>query len=550
MAFTPDYAHTHQVLNQPEPLTDYNAYNADRVLQFWIKAFDGEWGRHQLQKYGKLVGTTLQQAGFEANKFKPEFTPHDRFGHRVDQVDYHPAYHQLMSHAIAAKHHCLPWVDTRKGKHVVRAGLCFLHTQADPGSGCPLTMTFASVAALKHQKALADSWTPKIVSTHYDPSNKPYYQKKGLTIGMAMTEKQGGSDVRANSTVAYPMGSDSANIPIWELIGHKWFCSAPMSDGFLVTAQADRGVSCFLVPRWKPDGSKNPIQIQRLKDKAGNVSNASSEIEFRGAFAWQVGKEGRGIPTIIEMVSLTRFDCMVASSAIMTSAIQQALHHTAGRRAFGQTLNQQPLMKNVLADLALEAEAALAISMRMANALDNNESALLRIGTAIGKYWICKRAPQLTYECMETIGAVGLIKDNILARLYTEAPVNAIWEGSGNVQCLDVLRAIKKEPATLDALLQEFANPRQSSQVLHNYIQSLEHDLQNTHQLEYACRSLVERLAIAWQASTLLQYGDAKIAEAFVESRIKAQRYAMYGAMPDTIDCDYIIERAQVKVEH
>ncbi len=549
MTFKPDYAHTHQVTNQPRALTSYNAYQCDDVLQFWIKVFSGNWGEQDLKDYGALVGGALQQAGFDANKYKPEFHSHDRFGHRIDQVDYHPSYHQLMQSAIAAGHHSLPWLEKRTGSHVVRAGIEYLHTQADPGSGCPLTMTFASIPALQHQEALAEKWLPKILSSNYDPSNAPYFEKTGLTIGMAMTEKQGGSDVRANSTQARPNGVDESDIPIWELIGHKWFCSAPMCDGFLVTAQANKGVTCFLVPRWKPDGTKNPIQIQRLKDKAGNVSNASSEIEFRGAFAWQVGQEGRGIPTIIEMVSLTRFDCMVASSSIMGTAIQQALHHTSGRFAFGSRLNQQPLMKNVLADLALESEAALAISLRMANALDKGELTLMRIGTAIGKYWICKRAPQHTYECMESIGAVGLIKDNILARLYTEAPVNAIWEGSGNVQCLDVLRAIHKEPDTLDALLNEFIKPCKQSTSLQNFVKSLENELKNTTDMEYRCRSLVEKLALAWQASTLLTYGDPKIAKAFIESRIDQPRLAMYGAMPTSIDCDYIIRRATPKTK-
>ena len=286
--FTPDYGTTHQVLNQPTPLEGYNAYLSDDVLQYWITAFDGAWGKERLSDYGQKVGGELLQAGFDANRVKPEFAPHDRFGHRVDLVTFHPSYHQLMSSAIEAGHTWLPWQNSQQGSHVVRAGVEFLHTQADPGSGCPLTMTFASVPALKHQPLLAEKWLPKVLSGTYDERNAPYTDKQGVTIGMAMTEKQGGSDVRANTSVAKELGEEGG-VPTWEIIGHKWFCSAPMSDAFLVTANTEKGITCFLMPRWKPDGSKNPIQVQRLKNKVGNISNASSEVEFRGAFAWQVG---------------------------------------------------------------------------------------------------------------------------------------------------------------------------------------------------------------------------------------------------------------------
>ncbi|MFC3093931.1 DNA alkylation response protein [Alteromonas sediminis] len=546
--FTPDYCHTHQVLNQPTPLANYNAYSSNEVLRYWVTAFGGEWGQTSLCNYGEKVGGELLEAGFDANAVKPEFSSHDRFGHRVDLVTFHPSYHLLMKSAIEAGHTWLPWKNNDLGAHVVRAGIEYLHTQADPGSGCPLTMTFSAVPAIKHQPALAKKWLPKLLSNQYDERNVPFFEKEGVTIGMAMTEKQGGSDVRANTSIAKPLGEDSEGIPTWEIIGHKWFCSAPMCDAFLVTAHTEIGITCFLMPRWKPDGSKNPMQIQRLKDKVGNISNASSEVEFRGAFAWQVGEQGKGIKTILEMVSMTRFDCMVGSSSIMGLAVQQAIHHTAGRCAFGKNLHEQPLMQNVLADLALEAEAALAIAMRVAKALDNKEDDFVRLTTAIGKYWICKRAPQLTYEAMECIGAVGLIKDNVLSRLYTEAPVNAIWEGSGNVQCLDVLRAMVKEPQSLVAFLAELKKASGINKAFDDYLNTVEPQLFDAKSLEYRARAVMESLAILWQAATLLLYGEKWVADAFIAARIVNKSGAMYGTLPEDIDCLALIKRAHPKL--
>jgi putative acyl-CoA dehydrogenase len=456
-------AETHTVTNQPTPLAQYNAYLGDEVLQHWVIRFGGGWGETTLSQFGYGVGHHLLEAGFVANKHLPELQTHDRFGHRIDQIDYHPAYHQLMAHAIEHGHCHLPWTNTKPGAHVVRAALAFLHNHADPGSGCPLTMTFASVPALSIQPDIAARWLPKILSNRYDERNKPWFEKAGLTIGMAMTEKQGGSDVRANTTVAVPLGQSGGG-QLYTLTGHKWFCSAPMCDGFLVLAQVEQKLSCFLVPRWREDGSKNPIHIQRLKNKLGNKSNASSEIEFRGAHGWLLAEEGKGINTIIQMVALTRYDCMLGSSALMAQAVKEAIWHTSGRSVFGKNLHDQPLMLNVLADLALEAEAALAISMRIAYALDHStepqHAALIRSATGIGKYWICKRAIQHTYEAMECIGGVGYVDENITSRLYKEAPVNSIWEGSGNVQCLDLLRVLKREPETLAALINEFQKAR------------------------------------------------------------------------------------------
>lgn len=542
------FPETHQVFNQPTALENYNAYLSDQVLSHYIKAFDGGWGEAQLADYGEKVGHQLLPAGFAANKFKPEFESHDRFGNRIDQINYHPAYHQLMTAAIEAGHHSLPWKDSKLGAHVVRAGIEYLHTQADPGSGCPLTMTFAAVPALKKQANIANDWLPKITANVYDSRNLPFYEKSGLTIGMAMTEKQGGSDVRANTTKATPISVGGPGKE-YRLNGHKWFCSAPMCDAFLVLAYTEVGISCFLLPRWRPDGKKNSMYIQRLKNKMGNVSNASSEVEYRDAFAWMIGEEGRGIQTIIEMVAMTRFDCMVGSSSIMGLATAQALHHTSGREAFGKKLHQQPLMQNVLADLALESEAALAISMRLAHALDQRdnetEQSLVRIGTAIGKYWICKRAAQHTVEAMESIGGVGVVEDNVIARLYRESPINAIWEGSGNVQCLDVARVITREPATAEIFINELESAQGSLKNYDNKLAKLKRVMRDNKIEEGQLRYWVEQMALLWQAATLLKHAPDFIAETFVNNRLGDTGSHMYGNLESSAPFDKFITRAQ-----
>lgn len=538
---------THKVFNQAKPLQNYNAYGADKVLQYWVHQFAGAWGDALLTKFGQGIGHEMLEAGFLANKYLPEFQPHSRFGQRIDQVDYHDAYHQLMSHAISHGHCSLPWREPKSGAHVVRAAMAFLHTHADPGSGCPLTMTFASVPALSVQGDLAARWLPKIMSQQYDGANKPWFEKQGVTIGMAMTEKQGGSDVRANTTSAIAL-SKAGPGNLYSLTGHKWFCSAPMCDGFLVLAKVKQNLSCFLVPRWREDGSKNPMHIQRLKNKLGNASNASSEIEFRGAHGWLLGEEGRGINTIIQMVALTRYDCMLGSSALMSQAVKEAIWHTAGREVFGKNLHQQPLMLNVLADLAIEAEAALAVSMRIAYALDNIEdpqqAALVRSATAIGKYWICKRAIQHTYEAMECVGGVGYVNDNVLSRLYREAPVNAIWEGSGNVQCLDLLRVLNREPDTLQTLLAELEKARGINQLYDLQLDDLQHNLFLPRDQEMHARQLMESLALLWQSATLLIYGEDFIAQAFVNTRLAHKQYHHYGTLNSAVDAAAIVKRA------
>lgn len=546
----PASGETHQVFNQPAPLEQYNAYSGDTILGYWVKQFGGGWGESRLTEFGHGIGHQLQQAGFLANKHLPEFQSHDRFGNRIDQVDYHPAYHQLMAHAIEHGHCSLPWTMTKPGTHVVRGALAILHTHADPGSGCPLTMTFASIPAISVQPDVAAKWLPKITAATYDGSNKPWFEKSGLTIGMAMTEKQGGSDVRANTTVAEAIDAAGPG-KLYSLTGHKWFCSAPMCDGFLVLAQTHERLSCFLVPRWREDGSKNPMHIQRLKDKLGNKSNASSEIEFRGAHGWLLGEEGRGVATIIQMVALTRYDCMLGSSALMAQAAKEAIWHTSGRSVFGKNLHDQPLMLNVLADLALEAEAALAISLRIAYALDHSadpqQAALVRSATGIGKYWICKRAIQHTYEAMECLGGVGYVEENVTCRLYREAPVNAIWEGSGNVQCLDLLRVLNREPETLEALVNELEQARGRHPLFDIRLDSLLAELADQQDIEMRARQLMETLALLWQSATLLVHGEDWIAQAFVSTRLADKQYHQYGTLDKSINVKAIVERALVR---
>ncbi len=541
---------THEVFNQPTPLENYNAFESDAALKHWMTTFNGDFAKADVSQYGHHVGHELIEAGFLANQNKPEFHSHDRFGKRIDVAKFHPAYHQLMRTAIEAGAHSLPWTTQKNGAHVARAAMEYLHNQADSGSGCPLTMTFAAVPAIKTTPSLAKDWLPKITARHYDERNIPWFEKEGVTIGMAMTEKQGGSDVRANTTKATPIDAAKTGPgEAYELVGHKWFCSAPMCDAFLVLAQTEKGLSCFLLPRWRPDGSKNQMLIQRLKNKLGNISNASSEVEFRGAYAQMVGDEGRGVPAIIEMVSMTRFDCMVGSSSLMRAATAQAIHHTSGRSVFGKNLHEQVLMQNVLADLAIESEAALAISMRVGNALDNmhdeQQNLFARVATAIGKYWICKRAPNHAYEAMECLGGVGYVEENIMPRIYREAPVNAIWEGSGNVQCLDVLRAMNKEPKVVEAYLTELASAQGLDKRFDTFLNGLKDEFVDLSTLEYRSRSVVEKLALGLQASVLLKDGDAHVAEGFVASRIDKPAGLNYGTLPVGVNCQAIIERAK-----
>ncbi|WP_137975019.1 acyl-CoA dehydrogenase family protein [Pseudomonas sp. F(2018)] len=540
-----EFAETHEVFNQVPSLDGANLYRVDLPLQEWTRRFGGGWAEDRLDTYGALAGGPLMQAGFLANENKPVFKSHDRYGNRVDLVEFHPAYHELMRTAVEHGIPSLPWTDPRDGAQVARAALNYLHNQPEAGNACPLTMTYAAVPALKLQPELAEIWLPKILATEYDPRNVGIEHKAGATIGMAMTEKQGGTDVRANTTKAHPVGIPGPG-QAYELVGHKWFCSAPMCDAFLTLAYTDKGLSCFLLPRHRPDGTRNQFYIQRLKNKLGNWANASSEVEFRGALAWMIGEEGRGVPTIIEMVSLTRFDCMIGSSSLMRQALTQAAHHCAHRKVGGRVLAEQPLMQNVLADLALESEAALALTMRMGKALDNphdeQEDKFARLVTAIGKYWICKRAPAMINEAQECMGGAGYVEETILPRLYREAPVNSIWEGSGNVQCLDVLRALSKEAGVLDALFAELGDGHGDAR-LKAHIQRLQADFRDTADIQYRARQLTEDVAVALQAKLLLEAGNATVSDAFIASRLGGHG-RVYGTLPRGADAEALVARS------
>ena len=538
-------AETHEVTNQVPPLDGANLYRIDLPLRQWVQRFDAGWADGRLDAYGALAGGPLMTAGFLANENRPVLRTHDRYGHRIDVVDFHPAYHELMRTAIAHGIPSLPWTAPQPGAQVARAALMYLHNQAEAGSSCPLTMTYASVPALRLQPDLAEHWLPKILATEYDPRNLPMEQKAGITIGMAMTEKQGGTDVRANSTRAFPVGAGGPGQP-YELVGHKWFCSAPMCDAFLTLAQTDKGLSCFLLPRHRPDGTRNQLYIQRLKNKLGNWANASSEVEYRGALAWMVGEDGRGVPTIIEMVASTRFDCMIGSSSLMRQALTQALHHCTYRHVGGRALIEQPLMRNVLADLALESEAALALTLRMGRAQDNRhderEDKFARLVTAIGKYWICKRAPEMIAEASECLGGAGYVEETILPRLYREAPVNSIWEGSGNVQCLDVLRALSKETGVLDALFDELGDGHGDAR-LKLHIERLRTALRDPDDIQYRARQLTEDVAVALQAGLLLEAGNSAVSDAFITSRLEGHG-RVYGTLPKGLDIQALLSRS------
>ncbi len=539
---------THEVLNQPSALQDFNLFSSDKALTSLTRQEGAQWATNTLTAFGEKIGTAnYLELGQLANENKPQFFSHDRFGHRIDLVRFHPSYHTLMQTAIENGLHASPWTDPQAGAHVARAAQTYMHTQVEAAHGCPITMTFASIPTLRQQPELAAYWEPKITARHYDPANITAEQKSGITIGMAMTEKQGGSDVRANTTRALPIGKEGP-AQVYELVGHKYFVSAPMCDAFLVLAQAPRGLSCFLLPRWRPDGSKNPMQLQQLKNKMGNVANASSETELRGALAWMVGEEGRGVSTIIQMVAMTRFDCMVGSSAGMRMAVAQAIHHCSERAAFGKKLIDQPLMQNVLADLAIESEASLTMSMRLAHSLDNaadpHEQQLVRLVTAIGKYWICKRAPNHAYEAMECIGGSGVMEDCMMPRLFRESPINSIWEGSGNIQCLDTLRAMSKTPDVKESFFAELGAQKGKNAAYDQYLTRLQKQLSDPQQIEYRARETTDMMALAFQGACMLRTDNQLMAEAFCQSRLLQSGPHNYGTLPKGMDVRAIIHRA------
>jgi putative acyl-CoA dehydrogenase len=530
--------------NQPPPLVGFNAWSGDRILRESVDREGGGWIAERASQMGELVGSErMQVLAAQANRHAPELRTHDRFGNRIDAVEYHPAYHELMSLAFGAGLHSLVWTESRPGAWVARAALNYLWNQGENGVACPVTMTFASVRVLRNDRNLAAEWEPKLVACDYDPRPLPLLQKRAVTIGMAMTERQGGSDLRANSSRAVPAGGGE-----YELSGQKWFCSAPMSDAFFTLANTDAGLSCFFVPRSLPDGTRNPFFIQRLKDKCGNRSNASSEIEYRGTRAWIVGEEGRGIATLLGMAHLTRFDIVVACAGMMRAALNQALHHTAYRSAFGKRLAEQPLMQNVLADLALESEAATLLAFRLARAFDRSESderekALMRLMTPIAKYWLCKRLPPVAVEAMECLGGNGYVEEAPLARLYREAPLNGIWEGSGNVICLDALRSIQREPAGLKALRDEIDK---GGERVRRGVPRISELLGDSGSSEPRARRIVESIAIALQASLMSQHAEQDAADAFCASRLEGDWGQAFGTLPAGARCAAIVERLQL----
>jgi putative acyl-CoA dehydrogenase len=542
-AFAENRLSTHEVENQPCALVDYNLFEADLGLKEGVAREGAGWAADDLSRFGAMAGTAdYLELGALANRYPPDFDTHDRYGRRVDLVRFHPAYHELMRVAIAEGIAASPWDRPRPGAHVARAAKFYMQSQVEAGHGCPITMTFAATPTLKHAPALAAEWLPRMHSRLYDPANAPVAGKKGATVGMAMTEKQGGSDVRANTTRAVAQSDGS-----YEITGHKYFVSAPMCDAFLVLAQTPAGLTCFLAPRWLPDGTKNGIEFVRLKRKMGNVSNASSETEWRGALGWRVGEEGRGVATIIEMVAMTRFDCVIGSAAGMRRAAVEAIDHCRQRSAFGAKLIDQPIMRDVLADLALEAEAALALTLRLARALDEGDGALIRLGAALGKYWVCKRVPQHAYEAMECIGGSGVMEDSPMPRLYREGPVNAIWEGSGNVQCLDVMRALRKSPQSLDAVLAEAAAAKGESAALDAHVEALKTDLVRANDFEARAREFCDRLALGLQASAMWRAAPGAAADAFCRARLESRGAHHYGVLPAGVDAASIVRRAAAR---
>jgi putative acyl-CoA dehydrogenase len=542
-----------EVFNQSPPLENYNLFAQDVPLQEALRREGGEWGEERVSTFGALMGRAeTLRAGETANRYPPVLRTHDRFGNRIDEVEFHPAWHELLRIGVAHEHHSLPWTKERAGAHVVRAALNMLRHQVEEGASCPLTMTFAVVPSLRLQPDLAAEWLPRILSKEYDARFIPAAQKSGVLFGMALTERQGGSDVQANTTRAVPLGRSGAGEE-YELVGHKWFCSAPMCDAFLTLAKTEKGLSCFLLPRWLPDGTRNAFHLQRLKDKLGNRSNASSEVEFHGAWARLVGEEGRGVQTIIEMVRHTRLDCAFGSAATMRRAVAEATHHAAHRYAFGKKLLDQPLMRNVLADVCLESEAATALALRLARGFDESsrdegQRKFTRIATAIGKYWITKRAVAVVAEALECLGGNGYVEESPLPRLYRDVPLNSIWEGSGNVQCLDVLRAVKKDATTLEILKEEIGAARGGNKHFDSFAVMLERELNNQSQLEERARRLTELLALALQASLLVQHATHEVADAFCASRLAGEGGRSFGTLPTDTDFSAIIERSRPKL--
>jgi putative acyl-CoA dehydrogenase len=538
----------YEVTNQPPPLEPYNLQQSDRVLREALSRERAGWAEAELSALGKTLGETeTVRLGFEANRNSPLLRTCDRYGHRIDDVEFHPAWHRLLTIAVEAGLHTSPWAQPRPGAHVARAVGAYMLAQVESGVYCPIAMTYGAVPALRHAPAVAEEWLPRLFTRRYDPRLRPASKKTGALIGMAMTENQGGSDLRTNTTQAEFIEDDGARRR-FRLSGHKWFMSAPMCDAFLVLAQSQGGLSCFLVPRWTRDGERNAIHIERLKDKLGNRSNASSEVEFVEAEGELIGEEGRGIPTIIEMSTYARLDCAIGSAGLMRQAVAQAIHHASYRVAFQKKLIDQSLMTNVLADLAVESEAATVLTMRLARAYDENDetaSIWRRVLTPAAKFWICKRATPVAAEALEVFGGNGYVEDCVMPRLYRETPVNSIWEGSGNVMCLDVLRAMARTPGAAEVLHQELAETAHADKRLRSAFVRLERRLASGQRNdESQARAVVRDLVLAFQAALLLRHSPAAVADAFCASRLGDEPGGAFGLLPSGSDFRAIVDRA------
>lgn len=537
---------THSVTNQPPPFEDVNVFNADAGLMDAAAKNSGSPHLERLSNYGERCGSSeaIEWARL-ANTNTPQLKSFDRYGHRLDEVEFHPAYHKLMDLGLSSGYASIAWT-AKEGGHVAHAAMVYMQAGLEPGVGCPMTMSYAAVPALQHSPAVAEEWVPRLTAGAYDERFIPTTNKKAATMGMAMTEKQGGSDVRANTTRAEPIGGDE-----YELTGHKWFCSAPMCDAFLTLAQTDAGVTCFLAPRWRPDGTRNAFQIMRLKDKMGDRANASSEIEYHGAYARRVGEEGRGVRTIIDMVQHTRLDCVAGSAGGMRAALAQAMWHTEHRTAFQKKLIDQPAMAMVLADLALESEAAAALAMRIAGSFDKaetdeREAAFMRLATPLAKYWICKRQPSVVYEALECHGGAGFVEEGPMPRLFRQSPLNAIWEGSGNVIALDILRALAREPESLDAVRMELADVKGGNAHFDKHIAKLDSWFKPGTLNEGTARRFAEDMALALQASALSKSAPDFMFDGFCNARLDDDnRSYAYGAVTASIDTHAIIDRAK-----
>jgi putative acyl-CoA dehydrogenase len=532
--------------NQPPPLQDYNIYRADRALQEAVAREGASWAHDDLSEFGRLLGRAETiEWGALANRNPPILRSYDRYGDALDAIEFHPAWHEMMALGVGAGVHAAPWAEPRAGAHVARAAKVMLLVQAEAGVQCPITMTYGVVPALRRQSDLAAEMLPRIYSRQYDKRFLPVTLKTGMLMGMGLTEKQGGSDLRANETRATALDHGGPG-QAYRLVGHKWFMSAPMCDAFLVLAQTQAGPSCFFLPRFTPGGERNALRLRRLKDKLGNKSNASSEVEFENALGWLVGEEGRGIPTLIEMATYTRLDCALGSAGLMRQAVVQAIHHARHRTAFGKHLVDQPAMALLLADLAVEAEAAMQLAMRLAGAFDRGddaaESGFRRLMTPAAKFFVCKRGVALAGEAMEVLGGNGYVEESIMPRLYREMPVNSIWEGSGNIMALDVLRALERTPDAIETLRAELGPVRGADRRLDGFIGELEAVL-GSRPREAEARRLTEMLVLALEGALLVRHAPAAVADAFCASRL-AGWSGTFGTLPATVDARAVVARA------